>query len=327
MSSSFLSLVHWQFYNRSVLSFQFISTAVMGIVSEFLSVKEYTNWVQTEHCVHSLTRNPKLLANSCYITRDILEATFGWTKALQREYIVFDNDGNCTTQIELRRDLSPLQLKQNLLITGSAGVGKTHAIKKIIAYAKEIGLKFQTTATTGAACTILPDCRTLHSFSGLGKGTITMAQLRQLVVDNRLGRFKRWKDIDLLIIDEFGMLGARTFEKVNYAAQIGRNNFAQPFGGIQVVVVADFLQLVPIGDHMAFESPLWSQLNFTIFYLKQIYRQRGDPAFRQLCERGRMGKQTPADIEMLQSHVVDSREFVFKTLKPIQLFSDHASVY
>jgi ATP-dependent exoDNAse (exonuclease V) alpha subunit len=302
--------------------------------------------VQTERSVQELTKQSKLLANSCYKVVGILKTIFGENPPgrthrnnnNQRECIDLTNDDDNMIDItqedeKLSSNTAAVQsssqyhhIRPNVFITGPGGAGKSFAIRKVINVATKLGRKFQVTATTGQASTLLPDAVTLHSFSGLGKGTITMEQLIDLYKNDKTSRFRKWKDLDLLIIDEVSMLGARFLAKVNYAAQIGRNNFNDLFGGIQIVAVGDFLQLPAIGDQMAFTSPIWEQLSFKTFYLTLIHRQKGDTSFQHLCNRLRMGEQTEADIQMLESHVIDSRNFVFQTLKPVQLFSDHISV-
>jgi ATP-dependent DNA helicase PIF1 len=45
-----------------------------------------------------------------------------------------------------------------------------------------------------------------------------------------------------LIIDELSMLSGPLFDKLDYIARQARNN-EQPFGGIQLVLAGDFLQV------------------------------------------------------------------------------------
>lgn len=336
--------IYMSHHSRRSLSFKQCPLTILMLISEYLTSPDYMRFVQTEHSVHELTKQVKLLANSCYKVVSILRSIFGEEPPGHnndddnRQFIDLTSDDDNDNMIDVTGDddeklsnttvhsQSRHHIRRNVFITGVAGTGKSYSIRKIINVATKMGRSFQVTATTGQASTLLPDCVTLHSFSGLGKGTIPMEQLIELYNNGKVTRFRKWKDIDLLIIDEISMLGARFLAKVNYAAQIGKNNFRDLFGGIQIVVVGDFLQLGPIGDQMAFTSPVWDQLSFHTYYLTLIHRQKGDMSFQHLCNRLRMGEQTEEDIQVLESHVVDSRDFVFQTLKPIQLFSDHVSV-
>jgi ATP-dependent DNA helicase PIF1 len=54
----------------------------------------------------------------------------------------------------------------------------------------------------------------------------------------------RWKKVNILIIDEVSMIDAEFFDKLNYIAKSIRGN-TQPFGGIQLILCGDFMQLPP----------------------------------------------------------------------------------
>ena len=52
-----------------------------------------------------------------------------------------------------------------------------------------------------------------------------------------------------------------------------RNVHDQPFGGVQVILSGDFLQLPPVrADAMAFESSVWQELNLKHITLQQNFR-------------------------------------------------------
>lgn len=54
---------------------------------------------------------------------------------------------------------------------------------------------------------------------------------------------QRWREVDILIIDEISMMAATFLDKLNFIAQRARND-RRPFGGVQLVVCGDFFQLV-----------------------------------------------------------------------------------
>ena len=77
---------------------------------------------------------------------------------------------------------------------------------------------------------------------------------------------KRWQDLEVLIIDEISMIDRPLFELLDKVGREIRRNHDRPFGGIQVVVVGDFLQLPPVPSkytktrEFCFESPVWNDL-------------------------------------------------------------------
>ena len=73
---------------------------------------------------------------------------------------------------------------------------------------------------------------------------------------------KRWREIEVLLIDEMSMLSMRTFDLIQYVSHNIRNS-EYVLGGIQVVAFGDFLQLPPVpsaqdSGKYAFQSVLWN---------------------------------------------------------------------
>ena len=56
---------------------------------------------------------------------------------------------------------------------------------------------------------------------------------------------QQWKLCKHLIIDEISMIDSELFDKIEAVARAVRNNNT-PFGGIQLIVCGDFLQLPPV---------------------------------------------------------------------------------
>lgn len=57
---------------------------------------------------------------------------------------------------------------------------------------------------------------------------------------------ERWKNIELLIVDEISMLSPDFLETVDIVAKAIREKPNVPFGGVQMVFIGDFYQLAPI---------------------------------------------------------------------------------
>ena len=70
-----------------------------------------------------------------------------------------------------------------------------------------------------------------------------------------------WKRCQHLIIDEVSMVDGRFFEKLEQVARGVKNNNL-PFGGIQLILAGDFLQLPPVTKgktkrKFCFETSAW----------------------------------------------------------------------
>lgn len=89
--------------------------------------------------------------------------------------------------------------------------------------------------------------RTLHSFAGIGIDDFHPVTLGQQILTQRKHQYtlNRWKYTDTLFVDEVSMLDPQLFVALNKLAQIVRKN-NRPFGGIQLICVADFFQLPPV---------------------------------------------------------------------------------
>lgn len=79
----------------------------------------------------------------------------------------------------------------------------------------------------------------------------------------------------------------------------------KPFGGVQVIFCADFLQLPPVDKDgsaggFAFDAECWNKMELAVFELTQNFRQSGDRTFEGMLRRLRVGVLMQNDREMLQ---------------------------
>lgn len=154
-------------------------------------------------------------------------------------------------------------MKRNIFITGPGGCGKSYLLQQIISKLDE---KVYVTGSTGISAINVGGV-TLHRMAGLGLGD---GSIETLV--NKMRKTKRllnlWRSMKILAIDEIGFLDIEYFEKLSAILQIVRNS-PYPFGGIQLILIGDFLQLGPIKKENGylFQRDIWEKLNLTTVYL------------------------------------------------------------
>ena len=234
---------------------------------------------------------------------------------------------NSSSMVIRKSDLNGEQLAiaervltgRNAFITGSAGTGKSFLLRYIISELQKLhgGAKERVavTASTGIAAVNIGG-QTIHSFAGIGMGKGDPERIKSKVMrDSKAAQ--RWLDAKVLVIDEISMIDESMFELLDVVAR-GVRQDPRPFGGIQIVLVGDFLQLPPVQDResrenglerrLCFESPLWAAAGLTaeqegMWSLRQIVRQT-DTEFARLLNEARLGQPSPRLMSLLaQCHV------------------------
>jgi ATP-dependent exoDNAse (exonuclease V) alpha subunit len=182
--------------------------------------------------------------------------------------------------------IDKLKSKQNLFLTGGAGVGKTTITRDVIKAYEEDAKKVAKLASTGMAATLIGG-QTLHSFLDLG----IASNLKELELSGKLPISKKVKKIiavmDLVVIDEISMVSDTLLEMIQLRLE------QAGFRG-SLLVVGDFLQLPPVvrgqGEvKFAFESPAWEEFKFEKIELTHIYRT-DDQEFIELLNSVRFGR-------------------------------------
>lgn len=189
----------------------------------------------------------------------------------------------------------------NLFITGQAGTGKTHLIKQIKHCAEALEKSIEVTASTGCAAVNL-EGTTFHHFCGINLGERDSKHyVKNMKPENR----QRIKWCDVLIVDEISMLDVNFLIKCDEVIKEIRKD-AKPFGGIQLILVGDFLQLPPVITGKAkelyvplFMHSFWKTLNLEYHFLKTNHRQKEDSEFAELLSNIRMGKLNENDFNNL----------------------------
>ncbi|XP_052568550.1 ATP-dependent DNA helicase PIF1 [Peromyscus californicus insignis] len=177
---------------------------------------------------------------------------------------------------------------QSIFFTGSAGTGKSYLLKHILGSLPPTGTV--ATASTGvAACHI--GGTTLHAFAGIGSGQAPLAQCVALA--HRPGVRQGWLNCQRLVIDEISMVEADLFDKLEAVARAVRQQ-EKPFGGIQLIICGDFLQLPPVtkgSQHprFCFQAKSWRRCVPVTLELTEVWRQ-ADRTFISLLQAVRLGR-------------------------------------
>ena len=181
--------------------------------------------------------------------------------------------------------LGKLHKKQNVFLTGGAGVGKTTTTREIIKHFQSEAKKVAKLASTGMAATLI-DGQTLHSFFDLGIASDVKELQKNAKYECKKKIKKLISSMDLIVIDEISMVSDTLFEMIQL-----RLNQAEFNGAL--LVVGDFLQLPPVvrgyGEvKFAFESSAWEEFAFETVELTHIYRT-DDLHFIKLLHAVRFG--------------------------------------
>lgn len=190
---------------------------------------------------------------------------------------------------------------QNIFITGGGGVGKSYLVKKFyesFSPYKKIGL----TSSTGIS-SLLIGGTTLHSYLGIGLGNDDVSKLVYNIGKNRMIK-ERYFNMEILIIDEISMISPELFDKIEEIFRIIRQD-ERPFGGVQIIITGDFLQLPCVGnENFCFESESWKKyLSKNVVILDEIVRQK-DNVFQEVLNEVRIGSISDQTKKILLSRLI-----------------------
>ena len=125
----------------------------------------------------------------------------------------------------------------NVFLTGKSGSGKSYVIKRSCDELRKYYKKVAVTSTTGTSALLIGGT-TIHSYLGIGLGNQSVEKLVFSISNNGLSK-RRWRELDVLIIDEISMMPPDLFDKLEEVARHVRNT-KKVFGGIQLVICGDF---------------------------------------------------------------------------------------
>jgi ATP-dependent DNA helicase PIF1 len=178
------------------------------------------------------------------------------------------------------------------------------------------------TSTTGTSALLL-NGTTVHSYLGVGYGNGSIKSIVDKIYQWAWLK-KRWNLLECLFIDEISMLDPELFDKLEEIARIVRRNNS-PFGGIQIVLSGDFLQLPCVGtNNFCFEAKSWNKCIKRTVYLNEIMRQ-GDNTFQEVLNKVRVGNIDDQVKNVLNSRIGSKLNNEFG-IKPTGLYSQNKDV-
>ena len=171
-------------------------------------------------------------------------------------------------------------------------------------------------SSSGMSSLLFKDASTLHSFAGIGTCSRPRTVLLEQIKRNE-EIWKRWADLEVLIIDEGSQISAKVFETVEYIArhvkEVVNGGSGLPFGGIQVIISADFYQLPPVKSvhdpgNLLFQSEFfWSMFPHIITLTETVRQNEAD--FIGFLSRLAEGNCSERDVQFV-------KENLSKSLKP-----------
>ncbi|MBR1809401.1 MAG: AAA family ATPase [Paludibacteraceae bacterium] len=211
---------------------------------------------------------------------------------------VFDNIEQTTQSLpyKLAEEFSQ-KTNRCLFITGKAGTGKTTFLKRL----RETSPKnMAVVAPTGVAA-INAGGMTIHSFFQLPIRTLvpTPESYRQMFAEQRMMQRKRQMlyHLEMLVIDEISMVRADVLDAIDAVLRHYKYRRDLPFGGVQVVMIGDLMQLSPVvhgDDGVAlakyyngpyfFQSRVMQELQPVYIELDHVFRQQNEQFVRLLNE-------------------------------------------
>ncbi|MDX2187752.1 MAG: PIF1 family ATP-dependent DNA helicase [Opitutaceae bacterium] len=201
---------------------------------------------------------------------------------------------------EQRLAVDMVKRGENIMITGPAGTGKS----VILRYLESILPEFHITAFTGIAALNVGGC-TIHSWAGLGKGDDPASVIAERHLKNRNYKWYCICRAKALAIDETSMLDADGFDLLDQVLRMVRQT-DRPFGGLQLILFGDFLQLAPVAKdkplRFAFESRAWAEAKIKVVYLKRVMRQNNQE-FAEILNQARTNSLTEASKAVLRTRI------------------------
>ena len=198
------------------------------------------------------------------------------------------------------------ETSKNVFITGNAGTGKS----TLLEYFREKTKKNTAIVAHQGITALKAKGQTIHSFFKFPIHFVTKKDVKTLR-DRELVR-----RLDTLIIEEVSMVGADIFDAIDISLRKNRN-IDKPFGGVQIILFGDVMQLDPIiGDEEElyekfypdgpyfFNSNIYKECEFKKIELTETFRQK-EKKFVNLLNKIRQGSISKNELESLNSQIIE----------------------
>lgn len=197
-----------------------------------------------------------------------------------------------------------------VFVTGKAGTGKSTLLRHIISGLKK---KYILLAPTGIAALNISG-QTIHSFFRFSFRPY-LPNDRDL--PNLSERVDLLNELDLIVIDEVSMVRADVMNAIDLTLKKAlKNNL--PFGGKQLLLVGDLLQLPPVinnrnleevkiiresyANEFFFSAKVFENYDIEVIELQKVYRQK-DVDFVNVLNNIRINKVDDLDLQRINSRL------------------------
>lgn len=203
-------------------------------------------------------------------------------------------DTELTSQVEA---LCRMLNKESVFLSGVAGAGKTFVVNKFVRIMQDyfinqgvdpvdIDKKIVVTGATGNAAANIGG-KTIHSALGLGicNTPIDPKQLLKSPYQKEIklspgfySSYHSLKSLEVLVVDEVSMLDSVFIDNIDVILKTAKRS-KEPFGGVTMIFVGDFMQLPPVRKDnvgFAFEAESWKELNPRLLFMSKSRRSQDD---------------------------------------------------
>ena len=203
-----------------------------------------------------------------------------------------------------------------MFLSGMGGSGKSEVIKAFIHFAENISFLFnwnydidtiKISALTGAAACQLPNGKTLHSVAYLSNTKLTREHRQS------------WKSTIILIIDEVSFLDEHNLMKLDKHLKILKENNQLLYGGIQIIFVGDFFQMLPVRGSPLFKNTTiqFNAINKAVF-LNTCHRFKNDEEYGMIMRRLRIGRITTDDIHKINTRYIKNPDVSLPSISKLR---------
>lgn len=248
-----------------------------------------------------------------------------WKERIDKELITMGKE--IGEPIKIDKDfevaLESIMMGENIFINGSAGVGKSLFTSLI---RRTFSGNMVVTASTGIASSNIKGV-TVHSMFKLPLKAISkMTEFNQVAQNLFTDPNKRnvMTNMDLMIWDEISMGKCYNLDTIDHVLRNLRDKPLEPFGGVQVILIGDVMQLEPIVVRKSYEkefleknydsNPYFFNASayrtggFKYIEFKTIYRQK-NKEFQQVLNNFRCYNFSDKDLDYINSRVITEEEF------------------